>query len=96
MDWTARTRTGDARRDDHHHASGGLSIAVPLLVVEALKIVGGIGLLQRRSWARILVRTIGFLSLFLFPIGTAYGMYAIGVLMKDDTVRLLATADDAR
>jgi hypothetical protein len=71
----------------------GLSIAGPLLLIEPLKIVGGIALLQRRPWARILVLILSFLSLLMIPIGTAYGIYAIWVLMNDDTVRLLAAAD---
>jgi len=70
----------------------GLSVAVPLFLVESLKIVGGIGLLQRRPWARILVLVLSFLSLIIIPIGTMYGMYAIWVLMKDETGRLLAPA----
>ena len=74
----------------------GLSISVPLLLIETLKIVGGIGLLQQRPWARILVLILSFPSLILFPIGTIYGIYAIWVLMKDDTVRLLAPAADAQ
>ncbi len=73
----------------------GLSIAGPLLLIEPLKIVGGLALLQRRPWARILVLILSFLSLIMFPIGTAYGIYAIWVLMKDDTVRLFAPAADA-
>ena len=75
---------------------GGLSIAGPLLLIAPLKIVGGIALLQRRPWARILVLVLSFLSLIMFPIGTAYGVYAIWVLMKDDTLRLLAPAADAQ
>ncbi len=73
----------------------GLSIAGPFLLLEALKIVGGIALLRRQPWARILVLILSFLSLIMIPIGTAYGIYAIWVLMKDDTVRLLATPSDA-
>ena len=70
----------------------GLSVIFPFLLIEALKIAGGIALLQRRSWARIPVLILSFISLFVVPpIGTAYGIYAIWVLMKDDTVRLLAT-----
>jgi hypothetical protein len=64
-------------------------------LLEALKIVGGIALLRRQPWARILVLILSFLSLIMIPIGTAYGIYAIWVLMKDDTVRLLATPPDA-
>ena len=71
----------------------GFSIAVPLLSVGVHSIVGGFALLQRRPWARILVLILSFLSLINIPIGTAYGIYAIWVLMKDDTVRLFAPAD---
>ncbi len=74
----------------------GISIAGPCLLIEALKVVGGIALLQRRPWARILVLVLSFVSLIMIPIGTAYGIYAIWVLMKDDTVRLLAPAADAQ
>ena len=69
------------------------SIAVPLLSVGVASIVGGFALLQRRPWARILVLILSFLSLINIPIGTAYGIYAIWVLLQDDTVRLLAPAD---
>ncbi len=69
---------------------------VPFLIIEALKIVGGIALLQQRPGARIPVLILSFLSLLAIPIGTAYGFYAIWVLMKDDTVRLLAKSADAK
>ncbi len=72
------------------------AMAVFILLTAAAKIVGGIALLQRRPWARILVLILSFLSLPWFPIGTAYGIYAIWVLMKDDTVRLLAPTADAQ
>ncbi len=74
----------------------GFAVVGPFLLLEAAKIVGGIALLKRRSWARILVLVLSFLSIIHFPIGTAYSFYAIWVLMKDDTVRLLATGADAQ
>ena len=74
----------------------GLVTIVPFLIIEALKIVAGIALLQQRPGARIPVLILSFLSLLAIPIGTAYGFYAIWVLMKDDTVRLLARAADAK
>ena len=75
----------------------GLSIVVPFLLFEALKIAAGISLLRRRPWARIPALILAFISLFIIPpIGTAYGVYAIWVLMKDDTVRFLATAADGQ
>ncbi|MEE8155249.1 MAG: hypothetical protein V3T53_09895 [Phycisphaerales bacterium] len=74
----------------------GLVTVVPFLIIESLKIVAGIALLQQRPGARIPVLILSFLSLLAIPIGTAYGFYAIWVLMKDDTVRLLAKAADAK
>ena len=74
----------------------GLVTIVPFLIIESLKIVAGIALLQQRPGARIPVLILAFLSLFFPPIGTAYGIYAIWVLMKDDTARLLAKATDAK
>lgn len=65
-------------------------VAGPIVLLGAAKIVGGAALLQRRPWARVLVLMLGFVSLLMIPIGTIYGAYAIWVLMKDDTVRLLA------
>ena len=58
----------------------GLSIAGSFLLIEALKIVGGMALL-RRPWARILVLILGFGSLFMIRITSAYGVYAVWVLM---------------
>jgi hypothetical protein len=72
----------------------GPAVTGPFLLISAAHVVGGIALLQRRSWARTLVLIISFPSLLLFPIGTAYCIYAIWVLMNDETVRLLgATAN---
>jgi hypothetical protein len=44
-------------------------------------IIAGIGLLDRRSWARILTIVLGFLSLIDVPFGTAIGIYTLWVLM---------------
>ena len=74
----------------------GFAIAVPMFVLGALPIVGGIGLLQWQPWARILVLILSVGSLILIPLGTIYGIYAIWVLMQDDTVRLLETTADAQ
>ncbi len=75
----------------------GLVTIVPFLIIEALKIVGGIALLQQRPGARIPVLILSFVTLFIIPpIGTAYGIYAIWVLMKDDTARLFARAAEAK
>jgi hypothetical protein len=68
------------------------AIAMPLvfffMLLSVLDIVGGIGILKRKNWARYLVMVHSVLDLFNFPIGTALGIYCIWVLAKDETARL--------
>ncbi len=52
------------------------------------EIIGGIGLLKRQNWARILVIILGVLSLIEIPIGTAIGIYTLWVLFKEESARL--------
>jgi len=52
-------------------------------------IIGGIYLLKRKEWARILLIVVSLLDLLNFPFGTALGIYTLWVLMKDETVLLL-------
>lgn len=61
----------------------GSAIALFLLVLSLPGVIGGIGLLQRREWARILVLVVGFLNLLNIPIGTVLGVYTIWVLLKE-------------
>jgi hypothetical protein len=56
-----------------------------LFVLSLPSIIGGIGLLKRKNWARILIIVIGALNLLNFPFGTAYGIYAIWVLLHEQT-----------
>jgi hypothetical protein len=68
------------------------AIAIPLvfcfLLLSVLDIVGGIGVLKRKNWARYLVMVHSVLDLFNFPIGTALGIYCIWVLAHGETARL--------
>jgi len=59
-----------------------------LIIVSIPGIIGGIGLLHRREWARILVLIISALHLINIPIGTLIGGYSIWVLVQPETVRL--------
>ncbi len=65
-------------------------IAFFLILVSAPGIIGGIGLLNRQAWARILVLVLGFLKLINIPFGTILGIYTIWVLMKKETEQLFA------
>jgi hypothetical protein len=66
----------------------GFAIAGFLVLISIPGIIGGIGLLHRREWARILVLIISALHLFNIPIGTLIGAYSIWVLVQQETVRL--------
>jgi hypothetical protein len=70
------------------------AIAMPLAffftLSGALNLIGGIGILKRKNWARYLAMVLSVLDLFNFPIGTAFGIYCIWVLAKDETARLFA------
>jgi hypothetical protein len=66
----------------------GTIVAVILLVVAAPGLIGGVVLLKRISWARILVLIIGCLNLLNFPLGTALGVYTIWVLVQPETKKI--------
>jgi len=68
----------------------GAVIAIILVVVSVPGIVGGIGLLKRREWARILVIVIGFIDLLHIPLGTLLGIYTIWALMNDEAIKLFS------
>jgi len=67
-------------------------IGVPLAFVVALlsiaDIIGGVGVLKHKNWARYLVMVHSVLDLFNFPIGSVLGIYSIWVLMQDETAAL--------
>jgi len=70
----------------------GPAVAGFLVLISLPDIIGGIGLLKRRPWARILVIIISCLDLLFIPIGTIIGIYCIWVLVHDDTVKLFEKA----
>jgi hypothetical protein len=67
-----------------------LSISLPLLVgfLSTLGLVGGIGLLGFKPWARYIVIVVSALGCLNIPIGTLKGVYSLWVLMQDETVKL--------
>lgn len=56
-------------------------------------IIGGIGLLKFKNWAKILVIIIGILNLLNIPLGTILGVYTIWVLMNNQTEQLFKKAN---
>jgi len=74
----------------------GAALAILPLALSVPDIIGGVGLLKHRPWARFLVLIMGVLDLPFIPIGTATGIYTIYVLMKTWTTQLLAHAPAGR
>ena len=66
----------------------GSAIALFLVILAIPGIIGGIGLLKCRPWARIFVIVLGCLNLLHIPIGTILGIYTLWVLLNDETIRL--------
>jgi hypothetical protein len=73
---------------------GFLSVSLPLLlgVLSAVGVVGGIGVLIFKPWARILVMVVSVIGCINIPIGTLAGVYSLWVLMQDETVKLFNPA----
>jgi hypothetical protein len=69
----------------------GTAISLWLVVTSVPGIVGGVGVLQHRSWARYLVLVLSVLDLFNVPIGTAIGAYSIWALVQDETAKLFGS-----
>ena len=66
----------------------GAALVSFLLVLSLPGLITGIGLLQRRPWARIAGIVISILSLMMFPFGTIVGVYGLWVLFSKDTEQL--------
>jgi hypothetical protein len=54
-------------------------------------IIGGIGLLKYKNWARILILIVSVFDIFNFPLGTALAIYTFWALLQDETSRLFTT-----
>ncbi len=66
----------------------GTSVAGILVLISAPGIIGGMGLLKKQSWARVLVLVLGIINLINIPFGTALGIYTIWVLTNKETEAL--------
>ncbi|HBL77258.1 MAG: hypothetical protein A2W90_15630 [Bacteroidetes bacterium GWF2_42_66] len=65
-------------------------LAIFLFILAIPGLIGGIGLLKYKEWARILILIVSALKLLSFPIGTAIGVYSIWVLVQKETTDLFA------
>ncbi len=67
-----------------------LSVSLPVLIgfMATLGLIGGIGLLSYKAWARIMIIVVAALGCLNIPIGTLKGVYSIWVLLQDETIKL--------
>lgn len=66
----------------------GVFIVAVVCIVSLPALIGGIGLIKYKSWARLLMIIISVLHLLSVPIGTALGVYGLWVLFHEDTRRI--------
>jgi len=71
-------------------------IALFFFITSVPELIAGIGLLKRRSWARILALILAIPDLMKIPIGTAIGIYVIWALLNEETAKLFARASAGR
>ena len=75
----------------------GSGLLVLFMILSVPDLIGGIGLLKRKGWARILIIILSILGSLLFiPIGAAVAIYSLWVLMNKETVELFAKNRQAK
>jgi hypothetical protein len=72
--------------------SFGAFIMLVILLTSIPSLIAGYGLTKLRPWARIVALVVGIINLPAAPFGTALGIYAIWVLIHDDTIALFEAA----
>ena len=63
-----------------------------LVLLSLPGIIGGIGLLKYKNWARILILIVAVFDVLNIPLGTALAIYTFWVLVQDETARLFTQA----
>jgi hypothetical protein len=66
----------------------GIALSLILLLFAIPYIACGVGLFKFRRWARVLGIILAAIALVKFPLGTAFGVYALIILFRKDTEAL--------
>jgi hypothetical protein len=59
-----------------------------IFILAIPELITGWGILKMKSWGRLLGIIIAILDLLKFPFGTAFGIYALWVLMNEETEKI--------
>ena len=62
----------------------GTMLAGFITVMSLPSIVAGVGLLQRRPWARVVAPLVAALNLINIPFGTPVGIYSLWVCLQEE------------
>ena len=68
----------------------GVALVSFLVALSLPGVVVGIGLIQRRPWARIAGIVLSILGMMMVPFGTILGVYGVWVLFSKETERLFS------
>ena len=66
----------------------GPAVSFFLVMLAVPSILGGVGLLKGKEWARVLVLVLSVFNLLDFPIGTMISLYTFWVLLHGETSAL--------
>ena len=66
----------------------GPAVSLFLVMLAVPSILGGVGLLKGKAWARILVLVLSVFNLIDFPLGTMISLYTFWVLLHGETSAL--------
>ncbi|MFC2139406.1 hypothetical protein ACFLR4_01980 [Bacteroidota bacterium] len=66
----------------------GTVIGIFFVALSVPGLIGGIGLLGYRPWARILIMIVSAVDLINIPFGTIVGGYSLWVLVQDEVVEI--------
>ncbi len=69
---------------------GGI-VFIVCLILGLPGVIGGIGLIQFKPWARIVIIVLSVLDLFNIPFGTALGIYGLWALLNSETERMFSS-----
>ena len=66
------------------------TLAIIAIVWGAAHVIVGIPLRRYRPWARVMALMLGSVDLLLLPYGTALGIYALWLLLREEGRALFA------
>jgi hypothetical protein len=64
------------------------TLALIAILWGAAHVIVGIPLRRHRSWARMMALMLGAVDLLLLPYGTALGIYALWILLQEDSKKI--------